>query len=88
MKMIFDNIKQILALLVVLLAFGYFFIVLWIEQKVNDQVLIAIVGTLGLATGYYWGASTGGAKKDEVIASLTSNPIINNSENTTINETK
>ena len=88
MKTLVDHIKPILALIVVILAFAYFFSVLIIEKKVNDQVLIAIVGTLGLATGYYWGASSGGAKKDEVIANLSNTPLISNSENTTINEKK
>lgn len=89
MKTIFDNIKPILALLVVLCTYAIFFVVLFKYSQDNNavsQVIIAVVGGFGTATGYYFGYSQGAAKKDETINSLQDKPIINNSENTTINE--
>lgn len=70
MKMVSDNIKPILALLVVLLGFGYFYSTTFTEVKPNDQILIAVVGLMTGALGYYFGASTGQAKKDETINNL------------------
>lgn len=73
MKLIQDNIKPILALLVVILGFAYFFLSTFAEIKPNDQILIAIVGLMTGAMGYYFGSSTGAAKKDETINNLTEN---------------
>lgn len=70
MKVISDNIKPLLALLVVLMGFGYFFTTTLSDIKPNDQVLIAIVSLMTGAMGYYFGASTGTAKKDETINNL------------------
>jgi len=70
MKLI-DNIKPILALLIILLSFTYFFSALIIEKKVNLQILIAIVGMTSGAIGYYFGSSSGTSKKDETINNLT-----------------
>lgn len=91
MKTIFDNIKPILALLVVLCTYTIFIICLFLfktDINVISQIIIAVVGGFGTATGYYFGYSQGAAKKDEVINSLQDKPLINNSENTTINEKK
>lgn len=70
MKALQDAIKPILALTIVLLGFAYFFTCLIMQVKGDPQVTIAIVGAMGVATGYYFGASTGTAKKDETIANL------------------
>lgn len=67
MKNVSDNIKPILAMSIVVLGFAYFFSTTFTETKPNDQILIAIVGLMGGATGYYFGNSSGSAKKDEVI---------------------
>lgn len=70
MKTVSENIKPLLALLIVVLAFTYFFAILIIQEQVNDQVIIAIVAMVSGATGYYYGSNTGTAKKDEVINDL------------------
>jgi len=70
MKAISDNIKPILALTIVLLGFSYFFTCLLMQVKGDPQVTIAIVGVMGTAAGYYFGSSTGTAKKDETIQEL------------------
>lgn len=70
MKLINDNIKPVLALLVILLGFAYFFSATFLDVKVNDQILIAIVGSMSVALNYYFGASTGSSKKDDVISNL------------------
>lgn len=73
MKSISDNIKSIIALIVVISAFSYFFIVAFTGIKADNQVLIAIVGTLGIVIGYYFGTSQGSQKKDEIIQELKNN---------------
>lgn len=70
MKTIFDNIKAIIGLLVVLSVFAMFFIILFRYKDDNNavsQVIIAAVGSLGGITGYYFGYSSGAAKKDETM---------------------
>lgn len=67
MKSITDNIKPILAFTIVILGFAYFFITTMAGIQPNDQILIAIVGTMTTATGYYFGYSSGSAKKDDII---------------------
>lgn len=67
MKNFSDNIKPILALTIIILGFAYFFMTTFTEIKPNDQILIAIVGIMSLAGGYYFGSSSGNAKKDEII---------------------
>lgn len=62
-----DHIKPILAFTVVLLGFAYFFLCTFTGVHANDQILIAIVGSMTMALGYYFGNSSGSAKKDEVI---------------------
>lgn len=71
MKTISDNIKSIIAIIVVISSFTYFFVVSFTGIKADNQVLIAIVGTLGIVTGYYFGTSQGSQKKDEIINDLT-----------------
>ena len=51
MKIITDNIKSIIALIVVLSSFTYFFTVAFAGIKADSQRLIAIVGALGVVIG-------------------------------------
>jgi hypothetical protein len=77
MKLITDNIKPILALIIVLMTYTIFFVVLFRYSGDNNavsQVIIAVVGGFGVATGYYFGYSQGASKKDDVIASQSANP--------------
>ena len=87
MKTVFDNIKPILALIVVICTYAIFFMVLLKYKTDNNavsQVIIAVVGGFGVATGYYFGYSQGASKKDEIIHSNSSSPNIENSESTVI----
>lgn len=70
MKTISNNIKPILALIIVVLGFTYYFVNLFNHTKPNDQILIAIVSLTGNAVGYYFNASNGNSKKDETIQKL------------------
>lgn len=70
MKQISEHIKPILALIIIVLSFTYFFAILIIQEQVNDQVLIAIVSMVTGAIGYYYGSTTGSSRKDEVINDL------------------
>lgn len=67
MKKFTDNIKPILAMTIIILGFAYFFFTTFAGIKPNDQILIAIVGTMTTAIGYYFGYSSGSAKKDDII---------------------
>ena len=72
MKSLSDNIKPLLALILVVGCLSYLFMITFIyrgDSNVLSQALIAIVTALSTATGYYFGYSQGAAKKDEVIAS-------------------
>jgi len=70
MKKINENIKSILALIIVVMSYAYFFGVSFLGLPENSQILMAIVGTLGFITGYYFASSHGSAKKDETIANM------------------
>lgn len=70
MKTIAENIKPILALLIVMLGFAYFFVCFFSERKPDPQIIIAIVSLIGSTTAYYFGSSTGNQKKDETIQKL------------------
>jgi hypothetical protein len=93
MKTISDNIKPILALLIVVLSFTYFFAILIIDKKVDPQVSIAIVALSSAATGYYFGSTTGSSKKDETIskaldqAQTTATPTVANAGSVSIDQT-
>jgi len=62
-----DNVKPLLAFTIVILGFAYFFLATFTGVNPNDQILIAIVGLMTGAAGYYFGSSSGTAKKDEII---------------------
>lgn len=69
MKQLSDNIKSILAIIIVLFGFGYFYLVAFFGVY-NDQITIAIVGVLGVVIGYYFGSSQGSAKKQDTIDAM------------------
>lgn len=48
------NIKPIMGLTIILLAFTYYFVNLFNHTKPNEQVLIAIVGLSGQVVGYFF----------------------------------
>jgi len=62
-----DNIKPILALLIVILGFSYFYMCSIRNIKPDPQILIAIVASVSGATGYYFGSSQGSSKKDDAL---------------------
>lgn len=75
MKTLSDNIKSILAILVVTGGESYLFMVTLIstDNTVRSQALIAMVGLLTGVTGYYFGYSQGASKKDEAQAAQMAN---------------
>jgi len=74
MKQFSENIKSILAIIIVIFGFGYFYLVAFFGVY-NDQITIAIVGILGVVIGYYFGSSQGSAKKQETIDNLQNKSI-------------
>lgn len=89
MKQINDNIKPVLALIIVVSAFVYLFAVTLTtnDEQVQSQALIAIVAALSSAISYYFGYSSGAAKKDETLHNIssTSQPTVAQAENVTVN---
>lgn len=79
MKQFSENIKSILAIIIVLFCFGYFYLVAFFGVQ-NDQITIAIVGVLGVVIGYYFGSSQGSAKKQETIDAMNKNTIIEDAD--------
>lgn len=78
MKLIFEYIKPILALLIVCMTYVIFIIILIkyrTDSNAVSQVLIAVASGFGVATGYYFGYSQGAAKKDDQIAVLSATPV-------------
>jgi len=53
------------------MSYAYFFGVTFFGLEEQSQILMAIVGTLGFITGYYFASSHSSAKKDETIANMT-----------------
>lgn len=71
MKTLSDNIKPILAILIMVSTIVYIFMTTFIPVKSQDsQGLIAMIGFAGSVIGYYIGYSQGAAKKDETIQDL------------------
>lgn len=86
MKIITDNIKAILSLIIVVMTYTIFIIILFRYANDNNavsQVIIAVVGGFGVATGYYFGYSQGSSKKDETLATMAANasqPTVQNAD--------
>lgn len=78
MKNVRDNIKPILALIIVISGIAFIFFNTFIPPKNPDsQGLIAMISFMQLAFGYYLGTSTGQSKKDETIQKLSEKNNIN-----------
>lgn len=75
-----SNIKPILALVIVILGFGYFYMCSIRDIKPDPQILIAMVAAVSGATGYYFGSSSGSSKKDEALVDQTTKPVVNNAD--------
>jgi hypothetical protein len=75
-----DNIKPILALVIVILGFSYFFMCSIRNIKPDPQILIAFVAAISGATGYYFGSSQGSSKKDYTIADTIASPVVTNAD--------
>lgn len=75
-----NNIKPLLALIVVLLGISYFFMCSLREIKPDPQILIAVVGSIGTCLGFYFGSSQGSSKKDETISDTLNKPVVTNAD--------
>jgi hypothetical protein len=72
MKISSENVKAILAFVIVVMGFSYFFAITFFETVNSDpQIIIAIVGLMTVATGYYYNSTSSSSKKDETIQRLT-----------------
>lgn len=69
-KWIPDNFKGLIAIVVILSSFGYFFLITFSDLKADPQVIIAIVAALQTVLNYYYGSSQGANKKDQIITDL------------------
>lgn len=75
-----DNIKPIMALVIVIFGFSYFFMCSIRNIKPDPQILIAMVAAVSAATGYYFGSSSGSSKKDEILADQSNTPVVNKAD--------
>lgn len=82
-----ENIKAVLALIIVILGFTYFYMCSIRGIKPDPQIVIAFVSTIATATGYYFGSSQGASKKDDVIASQSKQSTVENAETVQIDQT-
>lgn len=81
MKFLTEYIKPIIALFVVAASFAYFFFTYFIgKSQADPQIIIAIIAALTQVLSYYYGNSQGSAKKDDVIQSLSGNPMVTNAD--------
>ena len=80
-----NNIKPILALVIVILGFGYFYMCSLRDIKPDPQILIAMVAAVSGATGYYFGSSSGSSAKNDIIATTAGNPSVTTGDSTTVN---
>lgn len=82
------NIKPILAIIIVVLGISYFYMCSIRDIKPDPQILIAIVGSLGVVTGYFFGSSSSSAKKDEIIGNSATGPTVNTVDTVNVDQTK
>lgn len=75
-----DNIKPILAVIIIVLGFGYFYMCSLRDIKPDPQILIAFVASIAGVTGYFFGSSSGSSKKDDAISDALTNPVVNNAD--------
>lgn len=67
-----DNIKSVLAIIVVVFGFGYFYMCSIRNIKPDPQILIAMVASVSGVMGYYYGSSSSSSKKDDTISTAMS----------------
>lgn len=65
-----------LAIIIIVLGFGYFYMCSIRDIKPDPQILIAFVASIAGVTGYFFGSSSGSAKKDEALVTNAGNPVI------------
>jgi hypothetical protein len=68
MKWLSENIKSVLAGLVIVASFTYYFVITFLERNADQQVVIAIITANATVLQYYFGSSQGANKKDEIIS--------------------
>lgn len=68
-----EIVKPILAIMIVLLTFTYFFTMFIMTGQADPQAIIAIVAMSASATGYYFGSSQNSQKKDSTISQMAQN---------------
>lgn len=74
-----DHIKAILAILVVVGGFSYFFITYFVGKAQSDpQIIIAIVGSMTTVLAYYFGSTQSSSRKDETIQTMATKPVAQN----------
>ena len=67
-KWIPENLKGILAFMVVFLSFTYYFVItIFMDKSIDQQVIIGIITANSTVLQYYFGSSQGSNKKDEII---------------------
>lgn len=81
------NIKPVLAIIIVIMGFSYFYMCSIRNLKPDPQILIAYVSSIGVCIGYYFGSSQSSAKKDETIADNLGSPNIAKADTVNVDQT-
>jgi len=87
MKWVPENFKGIVAGIVILASFGYFFLITFWQRTADPQVIIAIVAAMSNVLQYYFGSSQGANKTNELLANNQQSTIAN-SETTILTDGK
>lgn len=72
-----DNIKSILAVIVVVMGLSYFYMCSIRDIKPDPQILIAIVGSVGTCLGYYFGSSSKATDTQPTVVQTGDKPVNN-----------
>ena len=87
MNSLTTNIKAILSVMVIALVFAYFFYCSIAKVQPDPQILIAVVGASGTVLGFWFGSSSGSAKKDDALITAANNPTVSNADTVNVDQT-
>jgi hypothetical protein len=81
-----DNIKSMIALIVIVWGLAYFQVCSVRNIKPDPQILIAIVTIVTAIISYFFGSSASSVKKDEILQQKQDKPLVTNASTVNVNE--
>jgi hypothetical protein len=80
-----------IAVLVLILGFGFLFAITFIPtaKEDNNGITIGVIGFMGVVLNWRYGSSKGSAKKDDTIQTALNdkNPVVNSAETVNVKQT-